>query len=104
MLIVVVAVKSLSTFFVLDPDIIFLEKAKGKKGGEKRERSMKLIFGDNSKEDCDSDSLSILSCSDGESTATHTEDLIRRGITRQIGKVQQFILRYCLLYGNTERI
>ena len=28
----------------------------------------------------------MLSCSDGESTVTHTEDLIRRGITRQIGK------------------
>ena len=70
-------------FFFLDPNMIFKEKPKKITNGERYELS-KLIFGNNNCEDNDSDSLS---CSDEESTATHTEDLIRRGITRQIGKV-----------------
>ena len=41
-----------------------------------------LIF--ENKSDDESDNLS---CCDGESNAVHTEDLIRRGVTRKIGKV-----------------
>ena len=41
-----------------------------------------LIFENKSGDESDD-----LSCCDGESNDVHTEDLIRRGVTRKIGKI-----------------
>ena len=49
------------------------------------------MFENNSGDDSDD-----LSCCDGESHDVHTEDLIRRGVTRQIGKV--YYLSYSLSF------
>lgn len=57
-------------------------KTRSKKGGQEQQMT-DLVFERNSIEDNDSDSLP---CSDAESSSVYTEDLVRGGIPRTIGK------------------